>query len=222
MASSDISMVKTTTSSDPTRATSAGGQHLEQSGDDRQTLRKRCLAQRKRIDPSLKMQYDAVIIARLMAWLDKHPAPGTSEALLALWWPIGSEPDWRPFASQLRKAGWHLALPCMDGSDKPLVFARYDENTVLRPAGLGTMEPEDAQRVCPWIIAAPCVGFFQSFRLGYGGGYYDRTLALLDAQARARTVALAYSICEVIFQPHPHDIAFAAVVTEGTSPGEKS
>ncbi|NBQ95179.1 MAG: 5-formyltetrahydrofolate cyclo-ligase [Betaproteobacteria bacterium] len=193
MASSDISMVKTTTSSDPTRATSAGGQHLEQSGDDRQTLRKRCLAQRK-----------------------------TSEALLALWWPIGSEPDWRPFASQLRKAGWHLALPCMDGSDKPLVFARYDENTVLRPAGLGTMEPEDAQRVCPWIIAAPCVGFFQSFRLGYGGGYYDRTLALLDAQARARTVALAYSICEVIFQPHPHDIAFAAVVTEATSPGEKS
>ncbi|NBT01174.1 MAG: 5-formyltetrahydrofolate cyclo-ligase, partial [Betaproteobacteria bacterium] len=68
--------------------------------------------------------------------------------------------------------------------------------------------------VNPWVIAAPCVGFFGDYRLGFGGGYYDRTLALLDAQARARTIAIAYSICEVEFEPKGHDIAFGTIITE--------
>jgi 5,10-methenyltetrahydrofolate synthetase len=221
MASLERESSKTTASSALTTTAGADEQNPGQPEDDRQALRKRCLAQRKSIEPSLKKQYDAAIIARLMAWLDKHPAPCPSEALLALWWPIRSEPDWRPFAGSFRKAGWRLALPCVDGSDKPLGFARYEENTVLRQAALGVMEPEDAPRIRPWVIAAPCVGFFQSYRLGYGGGYYDRSLALLDEQARARAVAIAYSACEVIFEPRAHDLAFGGVITECASLRDK-
>lgn len=57
-------------------------------------------------------------------------------------------------------------------------------------------------------------GFFNNYRLGYGGGYYDRSLALLDEEARKRTIAVAYSACEVVFEPEAHDIAFATLITE--------
>jgi len=183
-------------------------------GDHRKALRATCLERRNTIDPELKRQYDAAIIARLIDWLDKHPPAKQSDALLALWWPIGSEPDWRSFASQLRRLGWQLALPCVTGKNLPLSFARYDEDTVLRCAGLGIFEPAQVQRIQPWIIAAPCVGFFKNYRLGYGGGYYDRSLAQLDDGARKRTIAVAYSACEVVFEPEAHDIAFATLITE--------
>lgn len=183
-------------------------------GDHRKALRATCLARRNTIDPELKRQYDAAIIARLIDWLDKHPPAKQSDAQLALWWPIGSEPDWRSFAGQLRRLEWQLALPCVTGKNLPLSFARYDEDTVLRRAGLGIFEPAQVQRIQPWIIAAPCVGFFNNYRLGYGGGYYDRSLALLDEEARKRTIAVAYSACEVVFEPEAHDIAFATLITE--------
>lgn len=189
--------------------------HIDKSqGDDRKALRATCLERRNTIDPGLKLQYDTAIIARLIDWLDKHPPAKQCDALLALWWPIGSEPDWRSFASQLRRLGWQLALPCVTGKNLPLSFARYDEDTVLRCAGLGIFEPAQVQRIQPWIIAAPCVGFFKNYRLGYGGGYYDRSLAQLDDGARKRTIAVAYSACEVVFEPEAHDIAFATLITE--------
>ena len=189
--------------------------HIDKSqGDDRKALRATCLERRNTIDRGLKLQYDTAIIARLIDWLDKHPPAKQSDALLALWWPIGSEPDWRSFASQLRRLGWQLALPCVTGKNLPLSFARYDEDTVLRCAGLGIFEPAQVQRIQPWIIAAPCVGFFKNYRLGYGGGYYDRSLAQLDDGARKRTIAVAYSACEVVFEPEAHDIAFATLITE--------
>lgn len=189
--------------------------HIDKSqGNDRKALRATCLERRNTIDRGLKLQYDTAIIARLIDWLDKHPPAKQSDALLALWWPIGSEPDWRSFASQLRRLGWQLALPCVTGKNLPLSFARYDEDTVLRCAGLGIFEPAQVQRIQPWIIAAPCVGFFKNYRLGYGGGYYDRSLALLDDGARKRTIAVAYSACEIVFEPEAHDIAFATLITE--------
>jgi len=189
--------------------------HIDKSqGVDRKALRAKCLERRNTIDPGLKLQYDTAIIARLIDWLDKHPPAKQSDALLALWWPIGSEPDWRSFASQLRRLGWQLALPSVTGKNLPLSFARYDEDTVLRCAGLGIFEPAQVQRIQPWIIAAPCVGFFKNYRLGYGGGYYDRSLAQLDDGARKRTIAVAYSACEVVFEPEAHDIAFATLITE--------
>lgn len=203
-------MTKAETASEKASETALATNH----DDHREALRKRCLALRKRIDPSTKKQYDAVIIARLLVWLENHPPESPSDAQLALWWPIGSEPDWRAFAPQIRKAGWQLALPCLKGKNQPLAFARFDEDTVLRSAGLGIMEPAQTHWVNPWVIAAPCVGFFGDYRLGFGGGYYDRTLALLDAQARARTIAIAYSICEVELEPKGHDIAFGTIITE--------
>ena len=124
--------------------------HIDKSqGDDRKALRATCLERRNTIDPGLKLQYDTAIIARLIDWLDKHPPAKQSDALLALWWPIGSEPDWRSFASQLRRLGWQLALPCVTGKNLPLSFARYDEDTVLRCAGLGIFEPAQVQRINP-------------------------------------------------------------------------
>ncbi|NCV55144.1 MAG: hypothetical protein EBW54_02875 [Betaproteobacteria bacterium] len=64
----------------------------------RSALRKQCLALRNQIDPALKQAYDACIITRLMQWLEGQKPEDACQALLALWWPIGSEPDWRPFA----------------------------------------------------------------------------------------------------------------------------
>lgn len=180
----------------------------------RSALRKQCLALRNQIDPALKQAYDACIITRLMQWLEGQKPEDASQALLALWWPIGSEPDWRPFAPALRKAGWRLALPCVMGPQQALRFAVYEDATELRRAAMGIHEPVRPDWIQPWVLSAPCVGFYQRYRLGYGGGYYDRSIAGLDQEARKRTVAIGYSICEVVFEPQAHDLAFAAVISE--------
>ena len=182
--------------------------------EDRAILRKHCLELRNRIDPALKRQLDANIIAALSRWLENKYPENPVDAWLALWWPIGSEPDWRGQEAVLRRSGWQLALPCVIAKDQALRFARYAEGTVLRKAAMGMLEPANPRWVEPWVMTAPCVGYWQRYRMGYGGGFYDRSMAALDSQARQRSAAIAYSACEIKFEPQAHDIAFGTVITE--------
>lgn len=177
-------------------------------------MRKHCLELRNQIDPDLKHQYDARIIAGLLKWLEDKCPERPSDAWLALWWPIGSEPDWRNYAPALRMAGWRLALPCVIAPDQALGFAQFEESTVMRRAAMGIYEPLQPLWIQPWVVTAPCLGFWKAYRLGYGGGFYDRSMALLDESARARCAAIAYSKCEISFQPKQNDIAFGTVITE--------
>jgi len=185
---------------------------------DRETLRKKYLQVRDGLDPQLRCTSDAAIATHLRGWLATLSPPRPPNAALALWWPIGSEPDLRPFFAGFRALGWTVALPCVVGRGRALRFAAYDTDTPLRKVAFGLQEPACPHWVEPWVIAAPCVGFRGMYRLGYGGGYYDRTLAHSPALARGRSAAIAYSQSQIealdAFPPQPLDQAFSVIITE--------
>ncbi len=101
------------------------------------------------------------------------------------------------------------------GRDEPLDFRLWTEDGTLVPAGFGTLAPPpDAPAAVPDLVLLPLLGFDDSgTRLGYGGGFYDRTLAALPV--RPRLVGLAFAAQHLAAIPRDqHDIPLDAVVTE--------
>ncbi len=112
------------------------------------------------------------------------PAPGT---VVSGYWPMADEADVRPLMEHLHGAGMQLSLPVQDGKDKPLLFRAWKPGDPLMKRNFGVMEPRGAQSKCrPEVLLVPLVAFDTAgTRLGYGGGYYDRTLADLRGSAKA-------------------------------------
>lgn len=107
--------------------------------------------------------------------------------VVAGYWPRPDEElDPRPVLEALRDEGWTIALPVVVGADAPLVFRRYDSDDALVSGAFGLLHPpESASQVHPCLVLVPLLGFDATGqRLGYGGGYYDRTLAALRMQAK--------------------------------------
>ena len=133
--------------------------------------------------------------------------------VLAGYWPMRDEPDLREALAQWHRAGVVVALPRVAVPASPLHFGRWSPGAVLAQGPFGTSHPEPHEPLEPDLLVLPCLGFdARCQRLGYGGGYYDRTLAAL---AGARAIGVAYDRCEVVgFDAQPHDRALDAVVTE--------
>ncbi len=140
---------------------------------DRAILRRRLLAARDRLAPSERRAAAAAITARL------HGRLRTTTGAIALYWPIRGEPDLRPLAAVLAAEGRTLALPVIVARRAPMVFRRW---RVGRPLVRGVWDipipPADEAELDPEVVVVPVVGVGPAgHRLGYGGGYYDRTLA---------------------------------------------
>ncbi|KAA2214897.1 5-formyltetrahydrofolate cyclo-ligase [Teichococcus oryzae] len=139
------------------------------------------------------------------------PPPGT---LVGGFWPMGEEVDLRPAMHALHQAGCHLALPVTPRRGLPLSFHRWMPGEALVPGRFGTSVPaKPGEPVRPDWLLVPLLAFDRrGFRLGYGGGYYDRTLA---AWPEAHAVGVAFSGQEVPAVPvGPHDRPLAAIATE--------
>ncbi|MES2931975.1 MAG: 5-formyltetrahydrofolate cyclo-ligase [Pseudomonadota bacterium] len=175
---------------------------------DKTTLRKSLIAARRAIDPALRQQWDAAIGRQVMDWCLRHEI-GTC----AVYWPIQGEPDLRPMYAQLSARGIRLALPVVVAKEAPLRFVLYAPGDALVKDGMGCSVPavrDDA--VLPDAVLIPCVGFNHArYRLGYGGGFYDRTLALTP---RPLAIGVAHSISRADFAIEPHDIALDALITD--------
>ena len=174
-------------------------------------LRRTLLDARNAIDSTERSRRDAVLALHLQDWLQQHPVD-----LLGVYWPIRGEPDLREFYDRISATGVRLALPLVVGRELPLQFSAWVPGAPLVTDRWGIATPASIVIVAPQALLIPCVGFnSERFRLGYGGGYYDRTLALTP---RAQAIGVAYATAAAVFAAAAHDIAMDVMITE-TAPG---
>lgn len=135
--------------------------------------------------------------------------------VFSAYWPIKGEPDLRPLMADLHGEGVLVALPLVEVKAAPLVFRRWTPETrMVRGDWNIPVPPPDAEQVTPEIALAPVVGWTDAaYRLGYGGGYFDRTLAKLTPRPFVVGVGFQSARLATIF-PQPHDIRLDAIVTE--------
>jgi 5-formyltetrahydrofolate cyclo-ligase len=142
------------------------------------------------------------------------PAPG---AIVSGYWAFREEADPRELMLALAARGHPLALPRVVARHTPLRFHRWSENDAMHVSAFGVTEPHtSADVVVPTVLLVPLLAFdADGYRLGYGGGFYDRTLAVLRAQRPTRAIGIAYAGQEVELLPHEaHDQRLDAVLTE--------
>lgn len=137
---------------------------------------------------------------------------------IALFCAFRDEIDTAPLAEKLRARGALLALPAILGRGEPLLFRRWRADDVLVPAGAFRIPepPEEAGEVVPDILMVPLAAFDRKgYRIGYGAGFYDRTLAGLRAGRSVRALGYAFACQEVEKVPaEPHDEPVDMMITE--------
>ncbi|MCX7946243.1 MAG: 5-formyltetrahydrofolate cyclo-ligase [Hydrogenophilus sp.] len=132
---------------------------------------------------------------------------------VGLFWPLPGEPDVRGvFAAWDRRA-----LPVTVGADEPLRFRAWREGTLLAADAMGVPAPAEGEEVRPEVVLVPFLAVDrEGFRLGYGKGFYDRTLAVWRAtgwQGIAAGVGFAWQVVGSVW-PEPHDERLDVVVTD--------
>jgi 5-formyltetrahydrofolate cyclo-ligase len=135
--------------------------------------------------------------------------------MVAAYWPIRDELDVKPVLTKLMDDGQPVCLPVVVGDGLPLELRLWQPGAALYPSGFGTLAPDElAPVVEPDMILMPLLGFDKhGTRLGYGGGYYDRTLTRMTK--RPRLVGFAFALQEFDHIPRDnHDVPLDAVVTE--------
>ncbi len=178
----------------------------------RKAERERLLAERGAYTAEYRAQ-QALAIAEA---LDRILAsvPGTT---ISVYWPIRAEPDLRPWMQALSEAGMRVALPVALALGQPLLFREWHPHARLARGLWKIPYPADGDPVIPEIVIAPLVGFDGAcYRLGYGGGFFDRTLATLSPRALAIGVGYPGASLRTIF-PQPHDVPMDWIVT-GSQP----
>lgn len=179
----------------------------------RRAERQRLLAERAAMPLADRNRAAGTIATHLDSLLAAHVGKLEGRSLSA-WWPIKAELDLRPWLAGLVARGERVVLPVVVEKATPLVFRPWTPGCRMERGFWNILVPADGPEVVPDISLAPVVGWDASgFRLGYGGGYFDRTLAALHPRAFAIGVGMDASQIATIF-PQPHDIAMDAIVTE--------
>lgn len=152
--------------------------------------------------------------------LASHPfpvLPTTTSKIVSGFFPYQSEIDTRPLLGKLAGDGWQTCLPIVMGKGLPLQFRRWLPGAPTI-AGVWNIPrpPEDAEEVDPDVLIIPLLSFDRrGYRLGYGGGFYDRTLEKLRLLKTVTAIGVAYSAQEVNAVPHgDHDQPLDYIMTE--------
>ena len=160
---------------------------------------------------------DAGTLERLRLCIDAHlerSFPGLAAAKLAFCWPIRGEYDARPLLRGLRSRGALTALPVVVASKQPLVFREWHPGVALAAGPLGIPFPTDSELVTPTAVLLPVVGWDEAgYRLGYGAGFFDLTLASLPK--RPVVIGVGYELARMpSIHPQSWDVPMDWVVTE--------
>jgi 5-formyltetrahydrofolate cyclo-ligase len=171
--------------------------------------RQRLLALRTRAPAAERRLWGQKIEARLRSLLDKR-----TNFILGVYWPFQAEFDPRPLIDWLVATGSAVALPAVVDKKGPLEYRAWRPGEELVDGVWGIPVPKAREIVLPQAVLAPLVGFDRrSYRLGYGGGYFDRTLAALSPRPLAIGVGFEMARIETIY-PQAFDIPMDIVVTE--------
>jgi 5-formyltetrahydrofolate cyclo-ligase len=175
----------------------------------RKALRAELIAARIAAGPRRRRAWDAAITTQVV-----DGVPNLEWLLVGFYWPFKGEYDVLPIARSLHARGTKLALPVVVEKGQPLVFREWRPDARLVPGIWGIPVPADGGVVEPDALIVPLVGFDQDgYRLGYGGGYYDRTLAAM--RKKPLTIGVGFELAALTtIHPQPHDIPMDAIVTE--------
>lgn len=134
-------------------------------------------------------------------------------AVLAGYMPMRTEID--PLAAMAQHSG-PVCVPVITGAGQPLVFHRWTPQSVMVPGEFGALIPQVSEPLTPDVLIVPLLAFDRrGYRLGYGGGFYDRTLEALRARGRAVAIGFAFAAQEMDAVPtEPTDQPLDLLVTE--------
>jgi 5-formyltetrahydrofolate cyclo-ligase len=174
----------------------------------RRAERERLIALRLALPPAERRAAGEWIAASIREALAERPG------VLGVYWPFRAEFDPRPLIDALVAAGRDVALPVVIDKKGPFEYRAWAPGETLVAGVWDIPIPEKREIVVPAMVLAPLVGFDRDcYRLGYGGGYFDRTLAALSPRPLAIGVGFAAQEIATIY-PQPFDIAMDFIVTE--------
>ncbi len=181
----------------------------------KKALRKRLLEQRLAL-PDREQRSD-MLQRVLRIWLFDRP-----DTVIGAYWPINAEFDPLPALHRWKEDGElveaseprRIGLPVVDKVHKTLTFCAWWPGCPMEDDAYGIPKPKDTEVIVPTLLFVPCVGYGPGgFRLGYGGGFYDRTLATL--QPKPYTVGLGFTEGFVDdLEPESHDLPLDAILNE--------
>lgn len=190
----------------------------------RQQLRLAMLARRQALTPAVVAADSAAIGQHLEHYAQQNlPLAGRR---VAFCWPMQNEPDLRPLLESWQQIGVVPLLPVVLAPGQPLAFRAWQAEVPLALDRYGIPFPASGPELRPEVLLLPCNAFdAQGYRLGYGGGFFDRTLAALAAATvPPLAIGVAYAFQQVADTwPQAHDWPLAAVVTEqGVVPARRA
>jgi len=175
----------------------------------RTRLRAELIARRLAATPEQRAQWGAVIETQLERLLTD-----VSGKIVAFCWPYQAEYDARALILRFLTRGARAALPVVVAPRQPMVFREWTPETKLVAGVYDIPVPVESPEVLPTVMLMPLAGFDDAgYRLGYGGGFFDRTLAALSPRPSAIGVGFELARVPTIY-PQPHDIPLDYIVTE--------
>jgi 5-formyltetrahydrofolate cyclo-ligase len=184
---------------------------------DKLALRQDLVIQRENLTDKLQRIQQLTQAMRL--WLMQ-----SQSSVIGAYWPIKGEFDplpalhrWKEDAELLKLPQQRrIGLPVVNKADRTLAFHVWYPGCEMEADAYNIPKPKGTEVIVPTLLFVPCVGFTvknqKSYRLGYGGGFYDRTLAQLSPQPM--TVGLAFDCGRADFEPEAHDMPLDLILTE--------
>jgi 5-formyltetrahydrofolate cyclo-ligase len=176
----------------------------------RKETRERLLRERVDAGAAKRTEWSKPIEAEL-----RRVVPSLGARTIGFYWPFRGEFDARPLIRSLIEGGMTAALPAVVQPKTPLELRRWAPGAAMEHGVYNIPVPKERELLEPEVLIVPLVGFDGAgYRLGYGGGYYDRTIASFAMKPYAIGVGFQLSRLATI-HPQPHDIPMNAILTEG-------
>ncbi len=175
----------------------------------RKEMRRQLLDMRAAVPREQIAQWSERISAHLLERIEAANA-----RMVSAYWPIRAEPELRPLLQTLRDRGIGTALPVCLALRQPMTFRQWKTGDRLARGLWKIPYPAEGPDVIPDVVISPVVGFDpENYRLGYGGGFFDRTLAGLPE--KPLVLGIGYSLAAIpTIHPQPHDIPMSEIITE--------